>query len=163
MFAVVRTGGKQYRVSADQKITVERLAGDVGDTVHLSDVLAIGDGGDLKDVAGQVVTAEILAQSKADKVIVFKKKRRQGYRRKNGHRQQLTVLKVTAIGKAAPAKAKAAKADEPKLDAAPEVAATPKAAEAKPAKAKAAAAPAAEKKPAKKAAPAKAAPKSPAK
>jgi large subunit ribosomal protein L21 len=129
MFAVVRTGGKQYRVAADQKITVDRLAGEVGDTVQLADVLAIGDGGALRDVAGQVVSAEIVAQPKGDKVIVFKKKRRHGYRRRNGHRQLLTVLKITAIG-AAPAKTKAA----PKAEAAAAAPAS-EAAEAKPAKA----------------------------
>lgn len=171
MFAVVRTGGKQYRVAADQKITVERLAGEIGDTVQLGDVLAIGDGGTLQDVAGQVVTAEIVSQAKADKVIVFKKKRRQGYRRKNGHRQQLTVLKIMAIGKAAakakPAKAEEARAEHVKAEAAPVEAKPVKAA--KPATApkadKPAAAPkaAAEKAPAKKAAPAKAAPKKPTK
>ncbi len=110
MFAVVRTGGKQYRVAAEQKITVDRLKGEVGDTVQLGDILALGEGGELKDVAGQVVSAEIVAQPKGDKVIVFKKKRRHGYRRRNGHRQLLTVLKITAIGKAT-AKAKAAKAE----------------------------------------------------
>ena len=176
MFAVVRTGGKQYRVAAEDKITVERLAGEIGDTIHLGDVLAIGEGGDLKDVAGQVVSAEIVAQPKGDKVIVFKKKRRQGYRRKNGHRQLLTVLKITAIGKAEakPAKAKpAAKVEEPKVEAKPAKAVEAKAEPkketapkaAKPAaEKKAAAKPAAEKKAsAKKAAPAKAAPKKPAK
>ena len=128
MFAVVRTGGKQYRVAADQKITVDRLAGEVGDTVELGDVLAIGADGALKDVAGQVVSAEIVAQPKGDKVIVFKKKRRHGYRRRNGHRQLLTVLKITAIGKAAAKKA------APKAEAKAEVAPAVEA-EAKPAKA----------------------------
>ena len=111
MFAVVRTGGKQYRVAAEQKITVDRLKGEVGETVQLGDILAIGEGGELKDVAGQVVSAEIVAQPKGDKVIVFKKKRRHGYRRRNGHRQLLTVLKITAIGKTAAKAPKAAKAE----------------------------------------------------
>nr|WP_300536253.1 50S ribosomal protein L21 [Sphingosinicella sp.] len=125
MFAVVRTGGKQYRVAAEQKITVDRLKGEVGETVQLGDILAIGEGGELKDVAGQVVSAEIVAQPKGDKVIVFKKKRRHGYRRRNGHRQLLTVLKITAIGKAAKAP-KAAKAEAaPAVEAAAEPAEKP--------------------------------------
>ena len=94
MFAVVRTGGKQYRVAADDKILVEKLDGEAGDTVVL-ETLMLGDGGLL--TAGGV-TAEIVAQTKADKVIIFKKKRRHNYRRKNGHRQQLTVLKIVSVG-----------------------------------------------------------------
>jgi large subunit ribosomal protein L21 len=113
MFAIVRTGGKQYRVAAGDKITVEKLAGSVGDSVTLSDVLLAGDGGELKSTAGLTVAAEIVAQGKGEKVIVFKKKRRHNYRRKNGHRQQLTLLRITAIGaaKAAPKKAAAAADD----------------------------------------------------
>ena len=95
MFAVVRTGGKQYRVAADDKILVEKLDGAAGDTVQL-ETLMLGDGGVLSTGAG--VTAEIVAQTKADKVIIFKKKRRHNYRRKNGHRQQLTVLKIVSVG-----------------------------------------------------------------
>lgn len=126
MFAVVRTGGKQYRVAAEQKIIVDRLKGEVGETVQLGDILAIGEGGELKDVAGQVVSAEIVAQPKGDKVIVFKKKRRHGYRRRNGHRQLLTVLKITAIGKAATKAPKAAKAEAaPAVEAAAEPAEKP--------------------------------------
>ncbi len=126
MFAVVRTGGKQYRVAAGDKITVDRLKGEVGETVQLGDLLAIGEGGALKDVAGQVVSAEIVAQPKGDKVIVFKKKRRHGYRRRNGHRQLLTVLKITAIGKAAAKAPKAAKAEAaPAVEAAAEPAEKP--------------------------------------
>ncbi len=94
MFAVVRTGGKQYRVAADDKILVEKLDGAAGDTVQL-ETLMLGDGADLTTGA---VTAEIVAQTKADKVIIFKKKRRHNYRRKNGHRQQLTVLKIVSVG-----------------------------------------------------------------
>ena len=126
MFAVVRTGGKQYRVAAGDKIVVEKLAGEAGDTIQLGDILLAGDGGDLKSTAGLIVSAEIIAQAKADKVIVFKKRRRHNYRRKNGHRQNHTILKITAIGaqeekkKAAP---KAKKAKAPKAEAAPEAAA----------------------------------------
>jgi large subunit ribosomal protein L21 len=112
MFAVVRTGGKQYRVAAGDKIVVEKMAGNAGDTVSLSDVLLAGDGGEMKSLDGLSVSAEIIAQAKADKIIVFKKKRRHNYRRKNGHRQQHTILKILSVGaaekKAAPKKAEAA-------------------------------------------------------
>lgn len=127
MFAVVRTGGKQYRVAAGDKIVVEKLAGNAGDTVSLGDVLMAGDGGEIKAAEGLSVSAEIVAQAKGDKVIVFKKKRRHNYRRKNGHRQQHTILKILSVGaaekKAAPKKAEAAPAE-----------AVEAAAEAKPAK-----------------------------
>ncbi len=112
MFAVVRTGGKQYRVAAGDKIAVEKLSGEAGDKVTLGDVLLAGDGGEIKDAAGVVVSAEIIAQAKSEKVIVFKKRRRHNYRRKNGHRQQLTLLRILAVGgeekKAQKAKAQAA-------------------------------------------------------
>ncbi len=98
MFAIVRTGGKQYRVAAGDKIVVEKLDGEAGSSVTLGDVLLAGDGADLKSVEGLTVSAEIIAQAKAEKVIVFKKRRRHNYRRKNGHRQQHTILKITAIG-----------------------------------------------------------------
>ncbi len=98
MFAIVRTGGKQYRVAAGDKIVVEKIAGDAGSTISLDDILLAGEGADLKDVAGLTVSAEIIAQAKADKVIVFKKRRRHNYRRRNGHRQQHTILRITAIG-----------------------------------------------------------------
>jgi large subunit ribosomal protein L21 len=121
MFAVVRTGGKQYRVAAGDKIVVEKMAGNAGDTVSLSDVLLAGDGGEMKSLDGLLVSAEIIAQAKADKIIVFKKKRRHNYRRKNGHRQQHTILKILSVGgEAAKPAAKAAKA--PKVEAAPTVA-----------------------------------------
>ncbi len=113
MFAVVRTGGKQYRVAAGDKIAVEKLAGEAGDTITLGDVLLAGDGEGLKDAAKVAVSAEIIAQAKSEKVIVFKKRRRHNYRRKNGHRQQLTLLRIVAVGdtKAPAKKAAAAKAD----------------------------------------------------
>ena len=128
MFAIVRTGGKQYRVAAGDKIAVEKLAGEAGDTVTLSDVLLAGEGESIADAAKVSVSAEIIAQAKSEKVVVFKKRRRHNYRRKAGHRQQMTLLRITDVGtggtgkKAAPAKAKA----------------EPKAAEAKAASAKAA-------------------------
>jgi large subunit ribosomal protein L21 len=112
MFAVVRTGGKQYRVHPGDKIVVEKLDGNAGDKVTLGDVLLAGDGGNLKSTSGLTVAAEIVAQAKGDKVTVFKKRRRHNYRRKKGHRQQHTILKIVAIGDH--------KAEEPaKADAAP--------------------------------------------
>ncbi|MBN8810956.1 MULTISPECIES: 50S ribosomal protein L21 [Sphingomonas] len=117
MFAIVRTGGKQYRVAAGDKIVVEKLDGEAGSTVTLGDVLLAGEGGELKSTEGLTVSAEIVAQAKGEKVIVFKKRRRHNYRRKNGHRQNHTILKITAIGaqeekkKAAPKAKKAAAAE----------------------------------------------------
>ncbi len=108
MFAIVRTGGKQYRVAAGDKIVVEKIDGESGASVTLGDVLLAGEGSDLKSVVGLTVAAEIVAQAKADKVIVFKKRRRHNYRRRNGHRQQHTILKILSIGeesKKAPKKA----------------------------------------------------------
>ncbi len=128
MFAVVRTGGKQYRVAAGDKIVVEKLAGNAGDTVSLGDVLLAGDGGEIKPTSGLSVSAEIVAQAKGDKVIVFKKKRRHNYRRKNGHRQQHTILKILSVGAAEK------KAAPKKAESAPVEAAEPAATEAKPAK-----------------------------
>jgi large subunit ribosomal protein L21 len=119
MFAVVRTGGKQYRVHPGDKIVVEKLDGNAGDKVTLGDVLLAGDGGSLKSTDGLTVAAEIVAQAKGDKVTVFKKRRRHNYRRKQGHRQQHTILKIVAIGdqkeaKKAPSKAEAAPKAEQK-------------------------------------------------
>jgi large subunit ribosomal protein L21 len=118
MFAVVRTGGKQYRVAAGDKIAVEKIPGEAGDSVTLSDVLLAGTGGDVKAADGLTVAAEIVAQAKGEKVIVFKKRRRHNYRRKKGHRQQYTILRITAIGdqKAAPSQARAAAEDGGKVD-----------------------------------------------
>ncbi|NIJ07489.1 large subunit ribosomal protein L21 [Sphingomonas vulcanisoli] len=109
MFAIVRTGGKQYRVAAGDKIVVEKLEGEAGASISLSDVLLAGEGSELKSVEGLTVSAEIVAQGRGEKIIVFKKRRRHNYRRRNGHRQYHTILKITAIGdqKAAPKKAKA--------------------------------------------------------
>ncbi|MCC2980297.1 LSU ribosomal protein L21P [Sphingomonas sp. OV641] len=98
MFAVVRTGGKQYRVAAGDKIVVEKLEGDAGASVTLSDVLLAGEGSELKPTDGLTVAAEIIAQAKGEKVIVFKKRRRHNYRRRNGHRQNHTILKIVSIG-----------------------------------------------------------------
>ncbi|MGV1684306.1 50S ribosomal protein L21 [Sphingopyxis sp. NJF-3] len=131
MFAIVRTGGKQYRVAAGDKIAVEKIEGEAGDTVSLGDVLLAGDGGEMKDAKGLAVSAEIIAQTRGEKVIVFKKRRRHNYRRRNGHRQSLTLLRILAVGdakKAAPKKEAAPKADDaaPAKEAAPKKAAAPK-------------------------------------
>ena len=101
MFAVVKTGGKQYRVAKDDVIKVEKLDGEVGKSVVLDQVLMVGDekgvtvGEPL--VEGTAVTAEVLEQKKDKKITVFKKKRRHNYRRKKGHRQNITVLRITEI------------------------------------------------------------------
>ena len=97
MFAVVRTGGKQYRVAAGDKIAVEKLAGEAGDTITLGDVLLAGEGDSLADAKSVTVSAEIIAQAKSEKVVVFKKRRRHNYRRKNGHRQQMTLLRILSV------------------------------------------------------------------
>lgn len=166
MFAVIKTGAKQYKVAVGDVIKVEKLDGEAGSTVSLDHVLMVGDDKGVKvgtpTISGTSVTAEILEQARAAKIIVFKKKRRQNYRRKAGHRQEQTVLRITDIGKtaakkAAPKKA-AAKTEEPKAKAevkkAPAKKAPAKKAEVKKVEAK--------KAPAKKAAPKKAAAKKPA-
>ncbi|MCM8731822.1 50S ribosomal protein L21 [Hephaestia sp. GCM10023244] len=136
MFAVVRTGGKQYRVAAGDKIVVEKIGGEAGDKITLDDVLLAGEGAELKAVDGLTVGAEIVAQAKADKVIVFKKRRRHNYRRRNGHRQQHTILKIVAIGEEKAKKAEPKKTAEAKPESAEPKAAAPKKAAAKaPAKA----------------------------
>lgn len=114
MFAVVRTGGKQYRVAPGDKIVVEKMDGNAGDRVTLGDVLLAGEGSDLKNTDGLKVAAEIIAQAKGEKVTVFKKRRRQNYRRKKGHRQQHTILRIVAIGdhKHVPSKAERAEAKD---------------------------------------------------
>ena len=148
MFAVVRTGGKQYRVAAGDKIAVEKLAGDAGDTVTLGDVLLAGEGDKLADASKVSVSAEIIAQAKSEKVVVFKKRRRHNYRRKAGHRQQMTLLRITDVGegaKKAPAAKAAAKTEDvpkkaPAKKAAPKKEAAEKKAPAKKAPAKKAAA-----------------------
>jgi len=141
MFAIVRTGGKQYRVAPGDKIVVEKLAGSAGDSIVLDDILLAGEGADLKSTSGLTVAAEIVAQAKADKVTVFKKRRRHNYRRKAGHRQQHTILRIVSIG----GKGEAKKAAAPKAETAPPVEAAAPAKEAKPATEKKAAAPKAEK------------------
>lgn len=101
MFAVIRTGGKQYRVSQDDQITVERLAAEAGETLTLTDVLMVGDDAGVKVgrpvLEGASVSVEVVSQARGPKLIIFKKRRRQNSRRKNGHRQDLTILKIIGI------------------------------------------------------------------
>ncbi len=102
MFAVIQTGGKQYRVAEGDRISVEKLDVEPGGSVELDRVLMVGDGESAPTVgapilAGATVTAEVVDQTRGKKIIVFKKKRRQNYRRKAGHRQHHTVLRITGI------------------------------------------------------------------
>lgn len=101
MYAIIKTGGKQYRVAAGQSVRVEKLAGDVGATVKLDQVLLVGGDGETRVgqplVDGASVEARITRQDRARKIIVFKKKRRKGYHKKQGHRQSYTELKITGI------------------------------------------------------------------
>lgn len=130
MFAVIKTGGKQYRVAAEEVLTIERLAGETGDLIEINSVLAVGEGADVKFgapfVEGALVTAEILEQGRGKKVISFKKRRRQNSRRKRGHRQLLTTVRIAEIltGGAKPSKKAAAKKAEAKPAPASEKAAT---------------------------------------
>ncbi len=101
MFAVIQTGGKQYKVAKDDVIIVEKLDSEAGKTIAFNDVLICGEGSKVTIgsplVKGAEVKGEVLEQRKGDKVLVFKKKRRQNYRRKRGHRQNETVVKITSI------------------------------------------------------------------
>ena len=105
MFAVIRTGGKQYRVAKDDVISVERLTAEPGATIELGEVLMIGEGAEVASgtplLDGASVSATVVEQTRAAKIIVFKKKRRHNYRRKKGHRQHETVLRITEIRTAA--------------------------------------------------------------
>ena len=129
MFAVIKTGGKQYRVAANDLLKVEKLAGNAGDIVEFTQVLAVGEGDGTEIgapfVAGAVVTAEVVEQGKAKTVIAFKKRRRQNSRRTRGHRQLLTTVRIAEIltGGAKPSKKAAAK--EAKAEAKTEAAAAP--------------------------------------
>jgi large subunit ribosomal protein L21 len=115
MFAVIKTGGKQYRVAANDLIKVEKLAGNAGDIIEFGEVLAFGEGENATFgapfVEGAVVTAEVVEQGRAKTVIAFKKRRRQNSRRKRGHRQHETTIRIAEIltGGAKPAKKAAAK------------------------------------------------------
>lgn len=97
MFAVIKTGGKQYKVAKDDVIKVEKLNAEVGSTVTFDNVLALDEKIGTPMIAGAKVSAKVIKQTRDDTVIVFKKKRRQGYRRKNGHRQYISIVKITDI------------------------------------------------------------------
>ncbi|NQW01990.1 MAG: 50S ribosomal protein L21 [Rhodospirillales bacterium] len=151
MFAVIQTGGKQYRVAKDDKIVVEKLAGEAGSVVQVGNVLMIGEEGKAPTIGAPLVEnaavfAEVIEQGKADKVLVFKKKRRQNYRRTKGHRQEQTILRIVEVSptgskpkavdkaKAEPAKEAPAKAaDAPEKAAAAKTPAAKKPAAKKPA------------------------------
>lgn len=125
MFAVIKTGGKQYKVAANDLVRIEKIAGEAGDAVTFENVLMVGADADVTLgaplVEGALVAGEVVEQFRDKKVIIFKKKRRQHYRRKNGHRQELTLVRITEIltggakpsGKKAAAPKKAAKAEAP--------------------------------------------------
>ena len=142
MYAVVKTGGKQYRVAPGDILIVEKLIGDAGAKVKLDNVLIVGEDG--KDpevgipmVSNATVNCEVVEQSRADKVVVFKKKRRQGYKRKKGHRQDQTVLRVLDINGKGALKTPAKKMSEPKASGSkPKVAEKPKSDTSKTVKAK---------------------------
>ena len=119
MFAVIKTGGKQYRVTPDDVIQIERISGEAGDEVFFNNVLILADGGKTDVgaplVDGARVTGTLMEQTRGEKIIIFKKKRRKSYRRRNGHRQDLSVVRITDISglrakkKAAPKKSKTKK------------------------------------------------------
>ena len=121
MFAVIRSGGKQYKVAKNDVIAVEKLNGEAGSKITLGEVLMLGEADKVTVgaplVAGASVAAEILEQTRGKKIIVFKKKRRKNYRRKQGHRQDLTVLRITGIEAA---RKKPAASDKAASDQAPE-------------------------------------------
>ena len=122
MFAVIRTGGKQYRVVPNAILKVEKLEAEAGSTITFDEVLAVGEEGGALSVgaplvAGASVTATVVAQDRLAKIIIFKKRRRQNSRRKNGHRQHVTVLRVTGIGGAGNTSTAAAPAHDDAADA----------------------------------------------
>ena len=124
MYAVIRTGGKQYKVAPEDVLQIEKIEGAAGEAVQFPDVLMVGGDGEPKVgaplVAGAAVSAEVVEQGRGPKIIIFKKRRRQNYRRKNGHRQDLTTVRILEIfmdGKAPVLAAKESKA-EPAADAA---------------------------------------------
>ena len=97
MFAVIKTGGKQYKVAKDLVLKLEKVEGNAGDKINFNEVLVCGDKVGAPLIDGASVTGEILEQKKDKKVIVFKKKRRHNYRRKKGHRQEVSIIKITDI------------------------------------------------------------------
>ena len=118
MYAVIRSGGKQYKVSKDDIISVEKLTAKAGDKISLDEVLMISEKDNLiigdPIIKGATVNAKVVEQTRAKKIIVFKKKRRHNYRRKNGHQQNLTTLKIVDIKATATKKAAAKKVEAPK-------------------------------------------------
>lgn len=114
MFAIIKTGGKQYKVAPNDVIVVEKLSGKPEETIHFEEVLMISDEKGVKvgtpTVQGAKVSAVVLDQARSKKVLIFKKQQRHTYRRKKGHRQHLTVVRITSLGGSAP-KAKKAKAE----------------------------------------------------
>ncbi len=122
MFAVIKTGGKQYKVAEKDVLVIEKLEGDAGDSIEFSDVLMVGTEGNMEIgaplVSGATVVATVVRQTRGKKIVVFKKKRRKNYRRKAGHKQDLTLVEITDIltGGKKPAPKKA----EPKAKSAPE-------------------------------------------
>ena len=114
MYAVIKTGGKQYRVAANEKIQIEKLEGKPGDRIEFAEVLMVGSGASVDIgapfIAGATVVGEIASQDRGPKILIFKKRRRKHYRRKNGHRQDLTSVTITDIltGGAKPAERQAA-------------------------------------------------------
>jgi large subunit ribosomal protein L21 len=136
MFAVIKTGGKQYRVAANDVLKIEKVAGEVGDVVEIGYVLAHGEGDTVvfgaPFVDGALVTAEVVAQGRAKTIIAFKKRRRQNSRRRHGHRQYETTVRIDEIliGGAKPSKKAAAKKEPAKKEAAAEAAPAPKKAKA---------------------------------
>ena len=99
MYAVIKTGGKQYKVTSNDVIKIEKIAGDAGSEVIFNEVLAMGENVGTPFVSGASVKGTIVKQARDAKIIVFKKKRRQNYRRKNGHRQNITIVKITDLCK----------------------------------------------------------------
>lgn len=97
MYAVIKTGGKQYKVASGDVLKIEKIAGDEGSEVVFNEVLALDDTYGTPMIAGASVKATVLKQARDAKIIVFRKKRRQNYRRKNGHRQDITLVKITDI------------------------------------------------------------------
>lgn len=164
MYAVIKTGGKQYRVTSGDVIIVEKLLGEPGETIEVGQVMMLGEEGKAPTFGTPVVEkaavfAEVLEQQKGDKVLIFKKKRRHNYRRLKGHRQFETVLRIVDVSATGTKPAAAKKAAPKKADAEPAADATPAKTESKAAADKADAKPAAKKPAAKKAPAKKAAPK----
>ena len=127
MYAVIRTGGKQYKVAPEDVIEIEKIEGEDGASVTFAEVLLVGDGDNVTVgapvVEGASVAAQVVEQTRGPKIIVFKKKRRQNYRRRHGHRQDITVVRITDILTAGQAKAARTRKAKPAAEAAPEGAA----------------------------------------